>query len=176
MSDPSALPALDVRGFTFWHPWAEAIVRPPPPGATAPGPKRIDNRPPRSALGARVGRHIALHTGQTLHREGLAWLRETFGYDWTAADMAPSGSILGVARVVGRVPPGYPWHFGASYQGKPNEGWWLDEVVTFAEPVRGPGGAPIPGALGCWKLSDDVRRAVLEAVGLASPGASGGRP
>lgn len=158
---------LDVRGFTFWRPWVEAIAYPVPSGAYAPTPKRIDNRPPRSALASRVGRYIALHVGQTTHAEGLDWINATFGYGWADRDLAPLGSILGVARVVGRDPPGDPWHFGETYAGKPNEGWRLDDVVTFAEPLFGPGGAPIKGALGCWVLPDDVLAAVRERVAAA---------
>ena len=164
----SPAPALlDVRGFTFWRPWGEAIARSVPSCASAPGPKRIDNRPPRSPLGSRVGKYIALHIGQTTHAEGLAWINRTFGYGWTADNLAPPGCILGVARVVGRVPPGDPWHFGETYNGKPNEGWALDDVTAFADPLLGPGGAPIKGALGCWTLAPDVLDAVRERYAAA---------
>lgn len=146
---------LDVRGFTFWRSWAEAIVR--PPRGIAPYAKNVDNRPERSALASRVGKYIAIHTGRTIHREGLAWINDTFGYGWTEADLAPAGVILGVARVVGIAPDtSSPWHFGATYNGKPNVGWLLDDVVPFDVPVTGAGGARIDGALGCWRLSADV--------------------
>ena len=146
---------IDVRGFTFWAPWADAIVR--PPRGTAPYAKNVDNRPERSALASRVNRHIAIHTGKTIHREGLAWLNATFSYGWTEADLAPAGVILGVARVVGPAQNfSSPWHFGAMYNGKPNVGWLINDVVTFDTPVTGAGGARINGALGCWRLPDDV--------------------
>lgn len=166
-ASPSMPALLNVRGFTFWRPWGEAIVRPVPAHAAAPGPKRIDNRPPRSPLGSRVGRHVAIHVGQTTHAEGLAWINRVFGYGWTVSMLAPPGSIIGVARVVGRVPPGDPWHFGETYNGKPNEGWALDDVVAFAEPLLGPGGAPIKGALGCWTLPDDVLATARERYAAA---------
>jgi len=159
---------LDLRGVTFWRPWAEAIVRPVPAGASAPHPKRVDNRPPRSALGSRVGRHIALHAGLKVHREGIAWLNDVFGYGWSESDLAPPGAILGVARVVGVAPSAdIPWHFGASYGGKANVGWLLDDVVAFERPVWGPGGSPVVGALGCWRLPAGVDEAVREAVAAA---------
>lgn len=162
----SAAPAtddIDVRGFTFWRPWGECIVRSVPAGASAPHRKRIDNRPPRSALASRVGRYIAVHVGRTTHADGLAWINATFGYGWTVDNLAPPGSIIGTARVVGREAPGDPWHFGATYQGKANEGWALDDVTAFAEPILGAGGAMIDGALGCWALPDDVRERVVGA-------------
>lgn len=165
-----AAPEMDLRGFTFWRPWVEAIVRPVPRGATAPHPKRVDNRPLRCPLSSRVGRHIALHAGQKVHREGLDWVNATFGYGWTEADLSPPGAILGVARVVGVADPSAPWHFGAEYNGHPNVGWLLDDVVAFESPVFGLGGAPIPGALGCWRLPEDVRLAVLAAHAAATRG------
>lgn len=181
MFDPPAVASdpldIDVRGFTFYRPWAEAIMRPLPVGATAPYPKRVDNRPPRSALASRVGKYIAIHTGRTIHADGLAWINATFGYGWTAADLAPAGVILGVARVVGIAPdPTVPWHFGATYNGKSNVGWLLDDVVTFATPVTGENGAMIDGSLGCWTLPDAVLTAVRERYRAALQGVGENRP
>lgn len=158
---PARLP-FDVRGFTFWRPWGEAIVRPVPPGATAPCPKRVDNRPPRSVLGSREGHHIAIHTGLTVHPRGLAWINETFGYGWSEGDLEPPGVILGVARVLGRCVQGVPWFFGPTWEGEPNEGWLLGDVIAFDPPVRGVGGAPIKGALGCWRMTAPVLGEVTE--------------
>ena len=93
------------------------------------------------------------------YRQAVYWARQ----------YAP-GAILGVARVVGLADPSAPWHFGAEYAGKPNVGWLLDDVVAFDAPVLGPGGAPITGALGCWRLPEDVRLAVLAAHAAATRG------
>lgn len=161
--DAPSAESLDVRGFTFWRTWAEAVAWDVPAGATAPCRKDVDNRPPRSQLASRVGRHIAIHTGRTVDKRGLAWLNERFGYRWSEADLAPPGVILGVARVLGVAADlSSPWHFGETYQGKPNVGWSLGDVVVFDPPVTGPGGAPINGALGCWRLDGDVLRDVTD--------------
>lgn len=149
---------FDIRGLTFWRGWCEAIVRPVPPGATAPGPKRIDNRP--RAPGARVGHWLAIHAGQTIDTEGLAWMRDTYGYTWTAADCVRPGFIVGVARVVGFVDHGErPWYFGPTWQGRRNFGWLLDRVQSFeADPIA------CKGALGLWVLPPDVLAEVERRV------------
>lgn len=153
---PSSDEPLNIVGFTFWRPWGDAIVRAVPPGATAPHPKRIDNRPNRPPAN-RIGRHIAIHTGQTTSQWGLDWLRDVYGYTWTNDDCSPSGRIIGVARVVGVIEHGdVPWYFGPVFERKKNYGWILDDVRAI-EPVTG-----IKGKLGCWALDADVLSMVRE--------------
>jgi len=147
------LPAepFDARGLTFWRPWAEAIFRPVPPGATAPHPKDVDNRP--RPPGFMRGKRIAVHTAQRIHHEGLDWLRRTFGYPWTVADLAHPGVILGTVRVAGTVTEGArAWFFGPEWNGKENVGWLLDDVRPFATPI------PFTPsfARGFWRLPPDV--------------------
>lgn len=142
---------FDLRAMSFARPWGEAIVRPVPPGATAPHAKRIDNR--RRQPGERVGKWIAVRTTQTVDAWGLTWLRDTYGYSWTSNDLAPAGVILGAARVTGCVTSGvHPWYFGPTWVGEPNVGWVLGDVVTLATPVPfvpkfGLGLAPLPPAV-----------------------------
>jgi len=137
MGDQPALFAsadFDVRAMSFREPWASAILRPVPVGATAPGPKRIDNR--SRAPGERMGKWIAIRTTDTFDHEGLDWINRTYGYGWTRADKAPAGVILGVARVVGMVTEGsHPWFFGRIHRDKLNVGWMLGDVVAFEAPV-----------------------------------------
>lgn len=149
---------FDIRGMTFWRGWCEAIVRPVPEGATAPGPKRVDNRP--RAPGARLGRWIAIHAGQAIDTEGLAWMRDAFGYAWTAADCTRPGFIIGAARVVGFVDHGErPWYFGPTWKGRANYGWLLDDVCAFEDdPVE------CKGARGLWVLAPNVESDVRARI------------
>lgn len=172
---------------TFLRPWAEAIVRPVPEGATAPSPKRIENRshPPPFVL---CDRWVALHTGKGTDAQGLAWLRETFCYPWTMADAAPAGQILGLMRISGWVeatsPRGFvwehsflahplavceapPWWLGPVRDGKPNYGWIIADVIAFEQD-------PVPvarGQLGIWRLGADALAGVQARVGALRPGA-----
>lgn len=152
----SADEPINIVGFTFWRPWGDAIIRPVPAGAIAPHSKRIDNRP-NPPPANRIGRHIAIHTSQTTSQWGLDWLRDVYGYKWTADDCSPPGCIIGVARVVGVIDRGdVPWYFGPTFEGKKNYGWILDDVRAI-EPVTG-----IKGKLGCWSLANGVSSVVQE--------------
>lgn len=169
---------------TFLRPWAEAIVRPVPEGATAPCAKRIENRswtPPFSLW----SRWVALHTGKGTDAQGLAWMRETYRYPWTMADAAPAGQIIGLMRVSGWIertlagvwkrpflgtqteltePP--PWWFGPVRDGKPNYGWVIEDVLAFEQD-------PVPvarGMLGIWRLDAEAFAGVSARVEALRPG------
>ncbi len=151
----------DARGFTFWRGWAEAIVWPVPQCARALNRKDIDNRPyapPRS----RVGKLFAVHTGQKVDHDGLAWMAEAYGYDWTADDLAEPGVILGVVRLAGLAEGQPPWHFGPTRHGRPNFGWRLDSLIAFDEPLP----CKPRCAQGWWRVPPDVLPALRVRCGL----------
>lgn len=163
---PASAPAV-THAVTLSGPWPDAILRPVPPGARAPGPKDVENRSRRPPA-ARLGSWVAVHSSRKVDRAGLEWLRNTFGYPWGAADLSPPGLILGVVRLLDAPPlvaesPGDPWYFGPRRGGKPNVGWRLGEALAVA---------PLPwrkGFLGCWPLPGDVRDALDAALrGLAA--------
>ncbi len=150
----------DLRVMTFRRPWAEAIVRPPPSGATAPHAKRVDNRP-RPPPTAQIGRRVALHVGRGIDHRGLRWLNETFGYGWREEHLAEPGRIPGVVRLVGVLSPDEadPWYFGRKFNGKPNYGWRLGALrVLPGEHDYG------DGQLGLWRLKPDVHDRLLAEI------------
>lgn len=153
--------AVVIRGSTFHRPWGEAVVGAVPDGATAPGPKLIDNR--TRAPGAMVGRYLAIRTAQAVSEEGLAWLNEHYKYGWTKASVAPAGFIIGVARVTGVVTEGeHPWYFGPMAGGRPNFGWVLADAVALERPF-----AFTPKfCRGLFKLPPNVLDEVRRQTGL----------
>ena len=157
---------LRLRGLTFWEPWASAIVRPVPEGATAPHPKRIDNR--SHAPGKLLGGLLVIRTGKTVDPDGLHWINSTYDYGWSRSDLLAPGLLVGVARVLGVITPeserarsrgsalGHPWYFGPHYGGKPNFGWTFIDVVTFNDPIAF---TPKCG-LGQWPLPEEIEKEV----------------
>lgn len=161
----SSLTELKVRGLAFWRPWGEAIVRPVPAGATAPSPKRIDNRgrPMPYSLNGLVFPHtwLAIYAAKAIDRAGIAWVNRNYGYGWTADDLEQPGTVLGVAQAVGYLSDGdAPWYFGPFVGGRRNYGWMLDNVIALPKPVP----AKPAFARGLFLLPEPAQSAVVEAI------------
>lgn len=164
MNDP-----VNVWGMAFHRPWGEAIVRPVPQGATAPGPKRIDNRGRPLVwyidAGSMHGAWVAVYAAAKVDRAGLEWMARTYGYAWTEADLAPKATLLGAVQFDGFVAGGdHPWYFGAEHNGRRNYGWRIARVVAFPEPVPHKPAC----AQGVWRIqgADGARVAELIRAGM----------
>lgn len=142
---------MRVRGLAFQEPWASAIVRAVPVGATAPYPKDIDNR--SVGPGSMVGGLLAIRTTKTVDLAGLRWLRETYNYPWAECDLFAPSLIVGVARVDAAVFSGErPWYFGQVHNGKSNVGWVLRDLAVIDPPIAF---TPKCG-LGLWTVPDEL--------------------
>jgi hypothetical protein len=131
-------------GLTLWRPWSDVV---------ASGEKLIENRPwapPRSA----IGRLIAIHGGKVYDQEGAEFIRGR-GVEPLPPDRSRLG-IVGLVRIAGvvRESPS-PWFFGPF-------GWVLEHVRELAEAV------PCKGAMGLWRVPEDVARLVLASAGVAA--------
>lgn len=143
-----------MRALSIQQPWAAAI---------ACGPKRVENRtwtaPPRI-----IGQTVALHASK-----GPDW--DAPARAWTAAGLTPYrwgdprrawtaslvlGAIVALAEVdechFGCWPACSEWAAAGQYH------WQLANIRPLAEPV------PCRGALGLWKLPEDVEQAVRKQL------------
>lgn len=146
---------MRVRGMAFREPWASAVIRPVPAGATAPYPKNIDNR--SVGPGSMVAGLLVIRTSREYDPEGERWLRETYGYPWTEKDRLAPGLLVGVARVDRAIFSGaHPWYFGPAYRGKSNVGWALENLAVLDDPIPY---TPRCG-LGLFALPDDLAERV----------------
>lgn len=120
----------EIRGFTFWRPWPDAIIL---------GGKRIENRSKRPPM-AFVGGIIALHAGKKYDKDGAEWMKELGLYRPKPEEECPEGVIVGTAVVTGYVTQSMdPWFMGPF-------GWTLEDVREFEEPVEA------NGMMGLWRL------------------------
>lgn len=182
---------ITIRGVAFWSPWSDAVLKPVPPGASAPCRKDVDNRPRPAPGSFRHERgYVALYAAKTIDQAGMRYLADVMGYPtrpdaygpgWAPVDLysatAP-GCIVGVARYAGTLDP-HPnaqpgerawepraWCFGAEHNGKPNFGWVLAEAMALPEPI--PCKHPCPRGVFLLPLKVEERvRAFLRDQGSA---------
>ena len=155
----------EMRALSIQQPWICAILY---------EDKRVENRtwaPPARV----IGQAIALHASK-----GPDW--DAPDYAWHAAGLMPYrpgakrsawtgslalGAIVGTARIAGYHPrfhlcnPAGPETVCSRWSAWGECHWLLEDVKVFREPV------PCRGALGLWRLPEDVEKAArkqLEAV------------
>jgi hypothetical protein len=141
-------------GLTLYRPWTWAILH---------RGKRVENRswkPPERQLA--LGGLIAIHAGQRWDADGAAWIYDNFG---ARPPRGEGGLIVGVARLIGwRGPHGTnlqsdrraeveaalasPWFCGPY-------GWVLGDVAAIEA-------IPCKGALGLWRVPDNIAALALE--------------
>ena len=149
--------AGELRALSVQHPWAAAI---------AYGTKRAENRTwaaPRWA----IGQTIAIHASK---KPDIA-ARPPAGESWPVDRKMHLGAVIAVAELAGChhsddcmlrtvtiASPGRPscsvWAVSGQYH------WLLTDVRPLAEPV------PCRGALGLWRLPEDVEETVREQLGV----------
>lgn len=136
-----------MKALTLWQPWAWWV---------ASGQKPVENRPWKPPASA-IGTTIAIHAGQRYDCDALSFIEKATlvledRLDADGLVSGRTGAVLGVARITGYVQEGQlhpdpalesPWFFGPF-------GWTLDKIVTLKDPV------PCKGALGLWRLPDDI--------------------
>jgi hypothetical protein len=138
-----------VRALSIMQPWADAIVL---------GTKRVENRSWQAPHWI-AGQEIALHAS----RRPDSGAEPPPGEQWPVdlIDRARFGAVLGVATIIGCHPQYHicnptgipatvcsPWAVWGQCH------WILENVRLLAEPV------PCKGALGLWRLPEDVEAAV----------------
>lgn len=158
-----------MKALTLTQPWC---------GLVASGIKRIENRP-WNLPQAMIGQRIALHASRQVDERAFPRIAEIapdvlpnvalgdrVGYE-RARDvvlklgMTITSAILGTAVLTGQVDGRWfenplpddqrRWFFGPV-------GFVLDDIVRLPRPIE------IKGALGFWKLPDDVERQVLDQL------------
>ena len=158
---------------TLWPEWAWAIAH---------FGKDIENRtwpPPARILGKRLavhaGKHIGGKPGDNALLEGLTKLREMAecvadergdrrraGGLPMYSDLLPqitTSAIVAVVKVTGDI----RGTEAGWYNGLPNYGWKLTDLITLPKPV------PCKGAQGLWELPPDVLAKVREQLGITKP-------
>lgn len=163
-----------MRALTLHRHWAAAVLH---------LGKRVENRSRPTPRNLRDDEWIAIHAGLSGGRHAdVAALGELVGRDVSAEVAAtPAGAVVAVCRVprwCGTLPNGafrrWAWDGGRAFEvdwlpAPVNQyrwftgpyGWELTDVQVLPEPV------PARGALGLWRLPDDVERAVraqMEAI------------
>lgn len=148
----------DIRALSIQQPWIDAIVC---------GPKAVENRTWRPSRDI-YGQDIALHASQRFDKHAVfppqsacQWMTMPECRNFTGR----LGAVLAVATV-------RTWHHAddcrhelsgryCSQWAMPDQYHWeLDHVCPLAEPV------PCKGALGLWRLPEDVEAAVREQTGV----------
>ena len=149
-----------MRALTVRQPWATAIIW---------GGKDIENRTRPTGYRGRLWIHAGLHRPDRddyLEASGLARTETGDGLDWAAISRS-LGVILGSVDVVGchsdeteepRTSCS-PWARHSQHH------WMLANPRPLAEPV------PCKGALGLWRLPEDVEKAVRAQLATDIPAA-----
>lgn len=164
-----------MKALSIMQPWASLIVG----GPRAAGVKRTENRGRAMAMFARrlVGQRIAIHASKKRDREAFEDIYHRcfgFGFDaktecpYTTLGEFPLGAIIGTA-MLGRVfGPGEPvsddearFYVGNDLLADNVWGLRFDDARHFA-PI------PCKGALGFWRLPDDVERQMIEQIARAA--------
>ena len=138
---------MTLHALTVQQPWADAIVH---------LGKRVENRTWSWSKG--LGGRLAIHAGKAHDRHGDQFIH---GLGLTLPDDMPHGAIIGLVTLVGvhhasrclheelsHYRHCSPWAFGMKYH------WELVDPRAV-EPV------PCRGALGVWRVPDDVAALVL---------------
>lgn len=137
-----------MRALSIQQPWANAIVY---------GTKRVENRTwdaPRWV----IGQIVAIHTS----KKPDVSARPPAGESWPMDHRMHLGAVIAIAKVAGchhatscpRHEEGAPWPLCTAWSARGQFHWELADVRPLAEPV------PCKGALGLWRLPDDVEKAV----------------
>ena len=144
-----------MKALSVQQPWIDAIVC---------GPKAVENRTWRPSRDI-YGQDIALHASQRFDKHavfppGCLWMALPECRDFTGR----LGAVLAAAALSGyhdardcvRPDGTYctPWSQPGCWH------WEIMEVRPLAEPV------PCKGALGLWRLPEDVEAAVREQTGV----------
>jgi hypothetical protein len=158
-----------VKALTLWRPWGWAIVH---------GPKRIENRtwePPEWLIGQRIAIHQGKHfeVDDLVHCQDL--IRNIYGWDLKAPEVAQRYGIIGTAKVVGRCKV-HPEsgklrcsteearkvllreEFQTHWFSGPI-GWVLDEVHAIA-PI------PCKGAQGLWDVPREIAGQIFSSMAM----------
>ncbi len=155
-----------MRALTLWRPWSDAIVR---------GPKRVENRPwmPPAKM---LGKLFAVHAGKTYNRGD--WEMPE-GYEPPDVRQSPTG-IVGVVRLAGyldmrngrrRSETAAFERLASKVHFLDKDPWWAGPVGWFLEDVVAIEPVPCRGAMGLWRVPDDVAELVRERLQEArSPG------
>lgn len=151
----------EMRALTIKPPWSHAIAH---------GSKRIENRGWPAPAWV-IGRRIAIHAGKSFDWD--ADFPPGLRVQWAAPEDCALGAVVAVATLDGCHHPDHcrshsdenpdrprgslcsPWAMHAGFH------WTLAAVRPLPEPI------PCRGALGLWRLPDDVESAVraqLEAT------------
>jgi hypothetical protein len=125
-----------MKAISIQWPWSWAILE---------AGKDVENRTWATAFRGRV----LVHTGKTIDREALHWLR-TQGY--RVPESAPLGCVLGSVEIADCVEASSSFWFGGPY------GLVLREPRTCSVPI------PCRGALGFFAVPAEVEAAVRRAV------------
>jgi len=155
------------------EPMRALSIKPPWIGAIVYSDKRVENRS-WSAPDWIIGRTIALAASKAPD-----W--DAPDMAWTAAGLTPYepgaprkawtasltlGAVIAVAKVAGchyatscpHSEPGAPWPLCTRWSARDQFHWQLSDVRPLPEPV------PCKGALGLWRLPEDVEKLVREQV------------
>jgi hypothetical protein len=173
--------AEPMRALTVRQPWCWSILH---------GGKRVENRPRRMAYrgplllhaGARSRWDPASTSNPLVHSTWRRWLRTTYGTTWAGlpfddvtlgrkTTLMPFGAVVALAEVVGchhatrcgETPDGpqlmcSPWAIRDQWHIE------LQHVRRLPEPVS------CDGALGLWRLPEDVEKAVREQLEVTARG------
>lgn len=152
----------EMRALSIRQPWAWAI--------TCAG-KTVENR----SRGTRYRGLLAIHAGKTVHREDLEDPRilEAIASRGFEIEEGPArlGAVVGAAEITGcHLSPDFggtcgatrplcsPWAVRDQYH------WQIASARPLPEPI------PCRGALGLWRLPEDVERAVREQLEVVGHG------
>ncbi len=136
-----------MRALTLKRPWTDAILA---------GEKDFENRSWPLPTGL-FDRDVALHAGKSYDREGAEWM-------WTEGIYVPPGnqkSPRGIVAVVSfdfQVRPDGPNDIANSPWFCGPYGWHIQVKHVFEKPI------PCKGALGFWRLPEDLRALVKEQM------------
>lgn len=137
---------------TLWRPWPWAIMH---------ARKRCENRDWRIPARA-IKDWVAIHAGQKLDKATVQAFR--LGYYGEVAKLVPDEHPTGIVCAVRFSQPN-------RFNGDPGERlfvdddahhWWIDEVVTLAEPL------PIMGAQGLWNVNEYAERVIRARIAEVS--------
>ena len=142
-----------INALTLIRPWDQSILV---------GPKRIENRkwaPPTRFL----GQQIALHAGEKWDENAVRFMAKHGFVPPCSRDESPRQAIVGLVTIAHVWEKGTmhfsedghdyasPWAFGPYC-------WFLSSITPLRTPV------PCKGALGLWRVPDDLAKMVLSQV------------
>jgi hypothetical protein len=146
----------EMRALSIMQPWVNAITH---------GDKRVENRSWRAPEWV-IGKRIALHASKGFDRD--AGFPDGKDAMWQPPQHLPLGAVVASAAIIGCHPMHHecdpagawapvcsPWAVWGQCH------WLLGDVHALPDPI------PCRGALGLWKLPEDVERAMrrqLDAV------------